>query len=266
MVETNVRYVKQNAIQGRDHELVTWPDYADLARYWCDNVANPRIHATTQERPVDRFEQERSLLRALPVHPFHTDEIVAAVVSPHARVRFDTNRYSVPHELTRKTVIVRADPQHVRVFHLGKEVTCHDRCFERRQMVLKVEHVVAAKTARRRHQKSDVEEAFEKLGAPAQSFHLKLLTRPVKPLVHLRRILKLAQLYGREDVLSALEQALEYETYDAEYVEAIMHQQRRQRDLPSPTEVLPMRPEWIDETDYESPDPADYDQLLERDA
>ena len=38
-----------------------------------------------------------------------------------------------------------------------------------------------------------------------------------------------------------MEQALQYETYDADYVEAIVHQQRRQRELPSPTEVLPQR-------------------------
>ena len=44
-----------------------------------------------------------------------------------------------------------------------------------------------------------------------------------------------------------------------------MHQQRRQRELPSPTEVLPQRAEWIEETDYEPPDPASYDRLLEND-
>jgi len=69
----------------------------------------------------------------------------------------------------------------------------------------------------------------------------------------------------RGDVLAAMEQALQYETYDADYVEAIVHQQRRQRELPSPTEVLPERAEWIEETDYESPDPASYDHLLEND-
>ena len=58
---------------------------------------------------------------------------------------------------------------------------------------------------------------------------------------------------------------IEYETYDASYVEAILHQQRRQRELPSPTEVLPRCPEWIEETDYEPTDPASYDRLLEDD-
>ena len=79
----------------------------------------------------------------------------------------------------------------------------------------------------------------------------------------MRRLLKLVHLYGRQEVLPAIERALEYETYDASYVEAILHQLRRQRELPSPTEMLPRRPEWLEETDYESRDPSDYDRLLE---
>jgi len=38
-----------------------------LAPYWRDQVANPRLHETTRERPLDRFERERALLRPLEV-------------------------------------------------------------------------------------------------------------------------------------------------------------------------------------------------------
>lgn len=266
MVETNVRYVKQNALAGRDDELTCWEDYGLLAAYWRDQVANVRIHETTRERPVDRFKQEQSLLRALPPSHFDTDELVSAKVNSHARVRFDSNRYSVPPKLARKTVLVRAGPDAVRVFHQGAEVACHTRCFERRQLVCQDEHLLEAKTLRRRQTKTAVEEEFDRLGEAARTFHLKLLSRPLKPQVHLRRLIKLVQLYGREDVLAAIEQANQYDTHDAEYVEAILHQQRRQCELPSPTEVLPVRSEWLDETDYEPLDPARYDQLLEDDS
>jgi len=105
-----VRYVKQNALAGRDEELTCWDDYAALAQYWRDQVANVRLHETTRERPVDRFAGEQSLLRALPQARFGTDEIVTDVASSHARVRFDSNRYSAPVKVARKTVLVRADP------------------------------------------------------------------------------------------------------------------------------------------------------------
>jgi hypothetical protein len=257
--------VKQNALAGRDDELTCWEDYGRLAEYWREQVANVRIHETTRERPVDRFKKEQPQLRALPLSPFDTDELVSAKVNSHARVRFDSNRYSVPPKLVRKTVLVRANPDEVRILYQGIEMARHARCFERRQLICKDEHLLEAKTLRRRQSKTATEDEFNRLGEAAQTFHLKLLTRPVKPQVHLRRLIKLAQLYGREEVLAALEQANQYETYDAQYVEAILHQRRRQRELPSPTEVLPVRSEWLDETDYEPPDPAYYDQLLEDD-
>jgi len=108
-VEAKVRYVKRNALQGRDEELQSWEGYGRLALYWRDQVANVRVHDATRERPVDRFQKERGLLRPLPAAPFNTDEMVPVVVNSHARVNFDGNRYSVPPELARKTALLRAD-------------------------------------------------------------------------------------------------------------------------------------------------------------
>ena len=265
MVEVNVRYVKQNALAGRDDELRHWEDYQKLASYWRDEVANVRIHETTQQRPVDRFRDEQSLLRALPRVPYATDEIVSAVVNSHARIRFDSNRYSVPPTLARKTVVVHANHEHVWIRYQGQEVARHQRCFERRQLIRKDEHLLQAKTMSRRQKKNSIETDFAALGEVAQTFHWNLLKRPVKPLTHLRRLLKLAQLYGRDEVLASMQKAIKYETYDVSYVEAILHQRRRERELPSPTEVVPRCPEWIGETDYEPDDPSSYDRFLDDD-
>jgi transposase len=92
MVEAGVRYIKRNALQGRDEELTCWEDYGRLAVSWRDEVANVRLHHTTRERPLDRFEQERQRLRPLPALAFDTDEVVPAVVSSHARIHFDGNQ------------------------------------------------------------------------------------------------------------------------------------------------------------------------------
>ena len=99
IVEKGVRYVKQNALAGRAEELTHFDDYLALAARWRDQVANVRMHEMTRERPVDRFQRERSLLRELPAIPFDTDEVVPAVVSPHLRIEFDGNRYSAPPRL-----------------------------------------------------------------------------------------------------------------------------------------------------------------------
>ena len=61
IVEGSVRYLKRNALAGRADELIRFEDYLAFAPRWRDQTANVRIHETTRERPVDRFQQERSL-------------------------------------------------------------------------------------------------------------------------------------------------------------------------------------------------------------
>jgi transposase len=258
IVEAKVRYVKHNALAGRSDEL---EDYVAFAPRWRDEIANVRTHETTRERPVDRFQQERSLLRALPRIPFDTDEIVPAVVSPHARVEFDANRYSVPPHLVRQTVTVRADGHEVRIVHQGQIDARHSRCYERRQLIVLPEHRTAALSMGRRSRSSAMEQAFDALGPEARQFHLGLNRQPVKTGVHLRRLLGLARVYGSTEVLSAIAKALEFAAYDAAYVENLLLAERRRRQLPTLTLPTPQRRELIDDIELEPADPAVYDRF-----
>jgi len=161
IAEASVRYVKHNALQGRDEELSRWEDYPPFATYWLNEVANVRIHHTTKERPVDRLQKERHLLRPLPAFPFDTDEVVSALVTPHARIKFDGNRYSVPPDLARKTVTVRADVAQVRVLYQGSERACHRRCYERGQLRCQVDHQLEALKRRSHTRANQVEQVFD---------------------------------------------------------------------------------------------------------
>jgi transposase len=68
-VERPVRYLRDNFVYGR-----TFLNDGDLdrqRRQWLDEVANVRVHATTHERPRDRFERdERLVLHPLAPHPY----------------------------------------------------------------------------------------------------------------------------------------------------------------------------------------------------
>ena len=260
-VEASVRYVKRNALAGRGDELVCFEDYVAFAPRWRDEIANVRTHETTRERPVDRFHRERSLLRTLPTISFDADEIVPAVVSPHARVEFDANRYSVPPHLVRQTVTIRADGHQVRIVHQGQVVARHARCYERRQLIVLPDHRLAALTMNRRSRGTALEQAFDDLGPEARQFHLSLKRQPVKTGVHLRRLLGLARVYGAAEVLSAIAHALELKAYDAAYVENLLQAERRRRQLPTPTLPTPRRRELIDGIELEPADPAVYDRF-----
>jgi transposase len=263
MVEGGVRYVKHNALAGRADELIRFEDYLALAPAWRDQVANLRMHESTRERPIDRFQQERALLRPLPAIPFDTDEVVPAIVSPHARIAFDGNRYSAPPQFVRKPLTIRASRDELRLLHEGQVVARHVRSYERGQLLVLPEHRLAALTLRQRPQQRALEQEFDAWGPEAREFHLRLNSRPVKTSVHLRRLLKLAQVYGRTEVLAAISRALALATYDAAYVENLLLAERRRRQLPTPTLPTPKRRELIDDIELEPVDPAIYDRFCQ---
>jgi transposase len=261
VVEGGVRYVKHNALAGRSDQLTRFEDYRALATSWRDQVANVRLHQTTRERPIDRFEKERALLRPLPTIPFDSDEVVPAVVSPHARIAFDGNRYSAPPQFVRKTLSVRANRDELRLLHEGQVVARHVRSYERGQLLVLPEHHLAALRLRQPPQQQTLAQEFDAWGPEARAFHLELNRRPVKSSVHLRRLLSLAKLYGRREVLAAIRRAIELATYDAAYVESLLLAQRRRRQLPTPTLPTPQRRELIDDIEPDHADPALYERF-----
>ena len=261
IVEGAVRYVKHNALTGRAEELLRFEDYLALAPSWRDQVANLRRHESTRERPIDRFEQERKLLRSLPAIPFDADEVAAAIVTPHARVAFDGNRYSTPPEFVRKPLTIRANRDELRLLHEGHVVARHVRSYERGQLLVLPEHRLAALTRRQRPSRQALERDFDAWGPEARAFHLGLNNRPVKTSVHVRRLLNLAQIYGRTEVLAAISRAVELATYDAAYVENLLLAERRRRQLPTPTIPTPKRRELIDDIELDPADPALYDRF-----
>jgi hypothetical protein len=143
-VEAGVRYVKRNALAGREHQLVNWEAWQQLAVSWRDEVANVRLHQTTRQRPIDRFSQESPLLRSLPALEFDTDEVVPTMVTSHAKVHFDGNRYAVPPSLVQAPVMIRAGSTQVKVMANGVVAACHVRCYDRNQLIILPEHRLEA--------------------------------------------------------------------------------------------------------------------------
>ena len=75
-VERPVRYLRDNFVYGR-----TFANDADLdqqRRQWLDDVANVRVHATTRERPRDRFDRDERLL----LHPLAARPYTSLVLTP----------------------------------------------------------------------------------------------------------------------------------------------------------------------------------------
>lgn len=138
--ESGVGYVKRNAIAG-----LTFGSFAELeahlARWMVD--ADRRIHGTTHEQPIARFERdERAALRPLPSPTLRVRERrISRRVATDCFVDVETVRYSVPHAFVRRTVEVLVGDDDVVVFDGRVEIARHRRVREPYQRVVNPRHL-----------------------------------------------------------------------------------------------------------------------------
>lgn len=139
--ERGVGYVKRNAIAG--HRFDSFEQLQAHLGRWVREVADVRIHGTTGEPPLVRFErEERAALRPLPAKgPFLQVRELSRKVHSDACVELDTNRYSVPWKLIGESVTVSVADQQVRIHYAGLEVACHAECLLRRATVIERSHL-----------------------------------------------------------------------------------------------------------------------------
>jgi transposase len=101
-----------------------------------------RVMRGRSETIAVRLKTEREHLRALPERPVEIGSVREVVASSQARVRFETNQYSIPVTHAYCQLTLKADPFRVRCFHGAELIAEHARCYERNQLVEGYRHYV----------------------------------------------------------------------------------------------------------------------------
>jgi transposase len=129
-IERGVGYVKHNALAGRS--FASFEDLQFHLSSWMVKVTDLRIHGTTLERPILRFERdERAALRPLPARRLAVrTRRLTRRVSADCFVDVDTVRYSAPHRCVRETVEVVVKEHEVEIWLRGRRIAHHMRCYE----------------------------------------------------------------------------------------------------------------------------------------
>ena len=76
-----------------------------------------RIHGTTNQKVIDRFEREKQFLLGLPKSICDVSEKLYRKVHKDCTISVDGSRYEVPHTLVGKKIIVRLKDSVLRVFN-----------------------------------------------------------------------------------------------------------------------------------------------------
>ena len=136
--ESGVKYVKRNGLAERAFESFSALD-AHLEEWMV--AADTREHGTTHERPIDRFERERSSLRPLPAQPLVVrHRRLRRRVSNDSFVDVDTVRYSVPFRFVRAELDVLVGDDAVEVFLGAERIALHRRSTEPHSRVVEPAH------------------------------------------------------------------------------------------------------------------------------
>jgi transposase len=139
--ENGVGYVKKNAIAG--HSFASFEAFeAHLAR-WEREVANLRIHGTTGEAPITRFDRDE-MHRLQPLGgraSFGMLRELTRIVRNDCAVEVDTNSYSVPWRLIGERVAVTVAAGEVRIRHGAREVAVHRQAEGRRERIVDPAHL-----------------------------------------------------------------------------------------------------------------------------
>lgn len=235
-VERAIRYLRTAFFplrQGLD--LLTLNREAD---HWCREQAGRRAWPQQRIRTVEQaFLEERSQLLALPAEPFPCHEVVTAEVRRTPLVRFDTNRYSVPHDHIDRTLTLLAEQDRVRIFDRQELIAEHPRSWGKDQLIEEPRHTDAlwqSKHHARQHRAQNrllvaVPQTQQLLTALAQS------QRHLRPAVE--ALLRLLDEHGASELEVAVTEALRAGSPHLEAVRLVLERRRHQRGQSPPLPV-----------------------------
>jgi len=235
-VERAIRYVRDNFIPARTFDSIE--DANQQAAEWCRTTALERRWPEDRDRTVaNALEEDRAALLPLPNTGFPCQERKEVRTGKTPYVRFDLNDYSIPHDHTRKLLVVFADLQQVRVLDGNAVIATHPRSFDRDQQIEDTAHLQGLESAKRNARKARSSDVLVR-AAPSSARLLALLAQQHKALGrHVADLRRLLRTYGAARLEAAIAEAL---AHDAPHPQAVQHILERNREAAGQTAALPL--------------------------
>jgi hypothetical protein len=211
IVEAGVKYVKGNFLPTRQFR-----DLADLnaqARRWVLEAAGRRVHSTTREALLVRFERERPLMAALPAVAPDLGVWAQATVHRDCHLQYERSLYSVPFALIGRRLWLRVTDTSVSVFDDYRLVAQHLRARQIGTRRTVREHLPPEAQAFFVHDRHWCVEQAGRIGpACAELVETLLADRVVERLRAAQAVIRLADTYPPARVERACRRALDHDS------------------------------------------------------
>jgi transposase len=237
-VERPFFYLEQQFVKGRTFRSLAH-FLEELAAFERDDL-DVRVHATTQQRPLDRFTEEHPHLTPLPAHRFVGSRAETRKVSWDCFVSFRANRYSVPAAYAGKLVwlLVSRGEQLVVVDAQRQVIAEHAIHAGHGQLVVVQAHYAGVRQGTPRTY-AVLAQAFlerfphhawflERLTAvpePSESSESSVPSQQRNPAQALRAVMELVTLYDGESVAHALTLAHAHQTTAPRFLRGVLERE-----------------------------------------
>ena len=232
-IEAAIKYIRRNFWPLRSFEDLN--DVQGQARQWLSTVANIRVHQTTGQKPDERFEDVN--LKPLPDLLPDCREVCLLKVHKDFAVRFDGNTYTTPPWTIGKKLTVKADTATVTIYHGSKKVVAHQRCWQRHYRIENITHKQQVKKMKKRLWQDRQIAAFASLGTDARMYLQGLIEAKVPLKKNVSRVLNLKNEYGSAAIVTAIQIAMTYNAFGADYIENIVYQKMTPKKYHAPVKL-----------------------------
>jgi transposase len=210
-VERGVDYVKGNFLAGRGEGPLSQANQE--ARQWCLTTAGQRIHGTTKQKPLERFEQtEQAALQPLPQQPYDLASWKRVRLHRDCYVVFENAFYSAPFRYVGQHLLVRGSSQAVKLYTEDYPlIATHTRAQQPGERITLLEHLPPYKVEGLVWNSELALARAAEVGVATQQAVTHLLAdRVVDPLPKVRRLLALADRDGTAELEAACARAVSH--------------------------------------------------------
>jgi hypothetical protein len=258
-VERPFYYVETSLLNARTFRSLEHLN--EVTATWLAGVADVRQHRQLGKTPLAAHAEEQPHLLALPAHAYDTARVVYRVVDVEGFVSYERNFYSVPWRLVGQLLAVRITENELIVYDSRLQEIARHELFPRGVKGARREDPAHRPAANRRAQLAELRQRYAELGEVAARFLDGLLAAQTYGKSQARKVLSLLSLYGRSDVLAAMDRAMRYRAFSFQSLERILAVQAKPKTLP-PSLAESYPPPLSDDDPIRPRETTEYQPLL----
>jgi len=215
-IERVIGYIRTSFFTGE--KFSSFEELNSKALHWCSEIADRRVHGTTHERPIDRWEEEKEAIMPLPQASYDTRKVEHRIVQKDCYINWEGNCYQVPWQYARKTVVVKGSESTIHVYFDDKCIAQHQVSKGKGKYIRNPEYLKGMPLIKD-NRKERYRKELSQLGEVGLNYFEEVLKSQVSnPYYHMNVVVKLKETYPISEITKSIEVALKFRAFQSKTI------------------------------------------------